>query len=135
MGSSVAPDLPRGVDRQMARLIPRWSTCMPTTRSSLPRIAIVTSVFLAAVVHPRLATAQVHDSTAMERRVAQIVTAIGGTAVKFDTLFAPAFLAEVLPAQIRQLTRQLATQFGDHGDAREQEYRAPRPPPRTVSSR
>jgi hypothetical protein len=48
----------------------------------------------------------------MERRVAQIVAMLGGKTVNFDTLFAPAFLAQVPPAQIRQLIGQLGTQLG-----------------------
>jgi len=78
------------------------------------RIQIVVAMLavLLGAVGPRAAMAQQRDSTAMERRVSQIVAMLGGARLGLDTLFTPAFLAEVPPAQVVQLTRQLATQLG-----------------------
>ena len=73
---------------------------------------LMTSALLLAAVAPRAAIAQRRDSTALERRTSEIVAMLGGAPIGFDTLFAPSFLAAVPPAQIRQLTRQLATQLG-----------------------
>lgn len=78
----------------------------------LSRTIVGASMLLLAGVAPRAALGQAGDSTAIDRRASQIVAMLGGAQLDVDTLFAPTFLAAVPPAQIRQLTQQLATQLG-----------------------
>lgn len=61
---------------------------------------------------PRAAMGQGRDSTAIDRRASQVVAMLGGAQIDFDTLFAPTFLAQVPPAQIRQIIQQYAAQLG-----------------------
>lgn len=89
---------------------PRWGFRMPNRIRRL--MLFVTAIGFLHGLRPHAAIAQGRDSSVMERRVSQIVALLGGARIGFDTLFAQAFLAEVPPAQVRQLTRQLATQLG-----------------------
>jgi len=85
---------------------------MSTTRSLVRwTIALPAACCLIATASART-FAQQRDSTAVERRAAQIVSAIGGSPFDADTLFAPAFLAQLPASRIRQLFSQIATQFG-----------------------
>lgn len=84
---------------------------MSIRSSSLHRI-VTTIAMLVAAVGPRVARSQSLDSTAVDRRASQIVGVLGGAQIAFDTLFAPTFLAQVPPAQIRQITQQFAAQLG-----------------------
>ncbi len=74
-------------------------------------IALASSCWLVAAAPPP-ACAQTRDSTALERRAAQIAAAINGGAFDADTLFAESFLAQLSASRIRQLFTQLAAQFG-----------------------
>jgi beta-lactamase class A len=71
--------------------------------------------FLSAVfmlTDASVAAAQMRDSTAVERRAAQIGAAMNGRALEAESVFAPAFLLQLPTAQLRDLFAKLASQYG-----------------------